>query len=268
MIFDERTVHRLENLSLAATRIRAGQIKGERRSPRKGASIEFADHRSYSQGDDLRRVDWNIYARSGRPYVKQYNEEEDLAVNILLDASESMDWGEGEENKFKYGLRLGSGLGLMALTSGDQLTVSLLAGERISSRIGPLRGRPSLPRLLNFFETQIAGGLTDLNHVLQNFSRQPGRAGLAILISDLFSPAGFLDGLRALQKTGHEVILVQTSLSRGGAAGSQRRSPPRRSRITAHSGGVRHTWAHSSLSEPADDLAARDKKGVYFQGDP
>ncbi len=130
MIFDDRTIQQLENLSLAASRIRAGQIKGERRSPRKGASIEFADHRNYSPGDDLRRVDWNIYARLGRPYVKQFDEEEDLAVHVLVDASESMDWGDGDTNKFQYAVRLGGGLGLMALTSGDQLDVWLLAGEK------------------------------------------------------------------------------------------------------------------------------------------
>jgi len=95
MILDGTFLRKLEQLSLVARRVRAGQVAGERRSTRRGASVEFADYRDYAQGDDLRRVDWNIYARLERPFVKLFEEEEDLAVHLLLDGSGSMDWGEG-----------------------------------------------------------------------------------------------------------------------------------------------------------------------------
>jgi len=91
VIFDEKTLRKLDRLALAASQVRAGQIKGERRSLKRGTSIEFADYRDYTRGDDLRRVDWNVYARLERPYIKLLEEEEDLAVHVLLDASRSMD---------------------------------------------------------------------------------------------------------------------------------------------------------------------------------
>jgi uncharacterized protein (DUF58 family) len=209
MIFDDQTIQKLKNLSLVAARIRSGQVKGERRSLRKGTSIEFADYRTYSPGDDLRRVDWNIYARLDRPFVKLFEEEEDLAVHLLLDASGSMDWGLGNTNKFQFALRLGGGLGLIAINKNDQLTFSLIAGEEVIHQLGPLRGRGNLPRLLKFLEGQKPNGDTNLNEALQNYSRKPGRAGLAIVISDLFSPQGYSHGIRALQKKGYEVIVIQ-----------------------------------------------------------
>ncbi|MCK4316649.1 MAG: DUF58 domain-containing protein, partial [Anaerolineae bacterium] len=89
-LFDLLLLHKLERLSLVARHVRAGQAAGERRSTKRGTSVEFADYRDYTRGDDLRRVDWNIYARLERPFVKLFEEEEDLAVHLLLDGSGSM----------------------------------------------------------------------------------------------------------------------------------------------------------------------------------
>src|SRR5512136_1801888 len=119
MIFDEQTLGKLKQVSLVAHKVRAGKLKGERRSTRRGSSVEFADYRDYTPGDDLRRLDWNVYARLERPFIKLFEEEEDLAVYILLDGSRSMDWGDGEMHKFRYALRLCAGLGAVALASGD-----------------------------------------------------------------------------------------------------------------------------------------------------
>src|SRR3990172_7111180 len=125
-LFDEKTLRKLARLALVASRVRAGQIKGERRSTKRGTSIEFADYRDYTRGDDLRRVDWNVYARLERPFIKLLEEEEDLAVHILVDASKSMEWGEGEFNKLDYALILAAALGYITLAAGDRLTVSIL----------------------------------------------------------------------------------------------------------------------------------------------
>src|SRR5215470_16027467 len=117
-LFDEKTLRKLERLTLVATRVRAGVMKGERRSTKRGTSIEFADYRNYTRGDDLRRVDWNIFARLERPFVKLFEEEEDLSVHLLLDASASMDWpmeSEFAQQKFVFARRILAGLGYMSL---------------------------------------------------------------------------------------------------------------------------------------------------------
>src|SRR6266436_7084578 len=107
-LFDEKTLRKLERLTLVANRVRAGVMKGERRSSKRGTSIEFADYRDYTRGDDLRRVDWNVFARLERPFIKLLEEEEDLAVHLLIDASVSMDWptqGAPNHNKFTFARR-------------------------------------------------------------------------------------------------------------------------------------------------------------------
>ena len=112
LIFDEETLHKLEQLGRTASRIKAGLMKGDRRSRKRGSSVEFADYRDYSPGDDLRRLDWNIFARLERPFIKLLEEEEDLAVHILIDASGSTDWPqkEGDLNKHQYAIRLAAAL--------------------------------------------------------------------------------------------------------------------------------------------------------------
>src|SRR5216684_4964726 len=141
-LFDEKTLRKLDRLALVASQVRAGQIKGERRSLKRGTSIEFADYRDYTRGDDLRRVDWNVYARLERPYIKLLEEEEDLAVHVLLDASRSMDYGTTSEkeaeswNKFGYAQRVAAALGYVALAGGDRLTLATLRGEAPSAQFG------------------------------------------------------------------------------------------------------------------------------------
>src|SRR5258705_7130871 len=132
---------------LIANKVRAGAIRGDRRSTKKGTSIEFADYLDYTRGDDLRRLDWNVYARLEKPFIKLLEEEEDLSVHILLDASTSMAWPPddiplfgvtndvaplvADTNKFRYGQRLAAGLGHIALSTGDRVSIGLLAGNRL-----------------------------------------------------------------------------------------------------------------------------------------
>ncbi|MFN2271743.1 MAG: DUF58 domain-containing protein [Anaerolineae bacterium] len=209
---------KLDRLALVARRVRAGQTAGERRSTKRGTSVEFADYRDYTQGDDLRRVDWNVYARLERPYVKLFEEEEDLAVHVLLDGSGSMAWG-GEsaagdkrevidENKWACARRLAAALGYVALTSGDRLAVANLKSQIPNSKFGPVRGRGHVLRLFDWLEEVGAEGTTDLSAALRSYAVSGGRAGLVVLISDLFSPAGYAEGLTALSARGHEVAIV------------------------------------------------------------
>lgn len=209
MLLDESTLRKLSQLTLAASRLRSGAIKGERRSSKRGSSVEFADYRNYTPGDDLRRLDWNIYARLERPFIKLLEEEEDLAVHLLLDGSKSMDWppeADSALHKFRYALRMAAGLGAVSLAAGDSLSVGLLQNGRVTAEFGPTRGQAALPRLFRFLESVQPDGETHLEAALKAYFLTPRRPGLVIFISD------FLDGtqenlLRPLRHP-HEAALL------------------------------------------------------------
>jgi uncharacterized protein (DUF58 family) len=211
-LFDERTLRKLDRLALVAAQVRAGQIKGERRSTKRGTSIEFADYRDYTRGDDLRRVDWNVYARLERPFIKLLEEEEDLAVHVLMDASRSMAFGgEGDEapqHKFRYAQRLAAALGTIALGAGDRLTLAALRDAAPAEQFGPARGQGHTLRLLKFLEGLEPGGTTDLEAALRLYALGVRRSGLLLLISDLLSPAGYRGGLAQLQGRGYEAAVL------------------------------------------------------------
>jgi uncharacterized protein (DUF58 family) len=211
-LFDEKTLRQLEQLALIANQVRAGAIKGERRSTKRGTSIEFADYRNYTKGDDLRRVDWNIFARLERPFVKLLEEEEDLAVHLLLDASASMDWPREADappniHKFTFARRLLAGLAYISLTSGDRLTIRAMS-DRATTQWGPARSRARLLDMLNTVENFQAAGEVDLNADLRDYALRGGRPGLCLIITDMFSPTGYEDGLTALLGRGHEVGVI------------------------------------------------------------
>lgn len=219
-LFDDAALRKLEQLTLAAGSVRVGAMKGDRRSRRRGTSIEFADYRNYAQGDDLRRLDWNVFARLERPFIKLTEEEEDLAVHLLVDTSGSMDWPRNEaaagENKLLYGLRLAGALGYVGLTSGDLVTATLFdsAGHRAW---GPFRGRPNGWPLIRFLESNlnalrnqdnVAARKTSLGASLRHYALRARRPGLLFLISDLLSPGDYREGLTALLARGYEVALL------------------------------------------------------------
>jgi len=229
MLFDETTLRKLNQLTLVAGRVRSAGMQGDRRSTRRGSSVEFADYRNYVPGDDLRRLDWNIYARLERPFIKLFEEEEDLSVTILLDGSRSMDWplppsvppfsaelhgkwwderGAGDLHKFDYARRLAAGLGAVALASGDLLSVIFLQDGHVATEYGPSRGGTALARLFGFLEGLRPSGQTELNAALRQALVKPRRAGLVILISDFLSPAGHESGLREWLGRGHQAALI------------------------------------------------------------
>ncbi len=216
-LFDEPTLRKLEQLALVAHRVRAGVMKGERRSTKRGTSIEFADYRDYTRGDDLRRLDWNVYARLGKPFIKLLEEEEDLTVHVLLDLSASMDWPPDDPlappaavdaHKFRYAQRLAGALAYIGLTGSDRVAVALLRGARLDGRWGPSRGRAQTLPMLTWLEAQQTGGTTDLDAALRDYALRGGRPGLALLVSDMLSPAGYAAGLTALQGRGYEVAII------------------------------------------------------------
>ena len=145
-LLDPDFLRRLEQLTLISKRIFLGRLKGERRSSRRGASVEFADYRNYTTGDDLRYVDWNTYARLEKLFLKLFIEEEDLHVYLLLDTSESMLYGQ--PSKLDYARRVAAALGYIGLSSFERVGVTVF-GDGVQSHLAPVRGRT---QVLRFFE--------------------------------------------------------------------------------------------------------------------
>jgi uncharacterized protein (DUF58 family) len=218
-LFDEITLRKLEQLTLSADSVRVGMMKGERRSRKRGSSIEFSDYRDYTQGDDLRRLDWNVYARLERPFIKLTQEEEDLAVHVLVDASPSMNWPRGEDdaaNKLRLAMQLAGGLGYIGLVSGDLVHVTLL-DSATRRGWGPFRGRQNGWPLLQFLEanyTALNGAdrdrqsSTTLGLSLRDYALRARRPGLLLLLSDLYSLDDYREGLSALLSRGYEIVLL------------------------------------------------------------
>jgi uncharacterized protein (DUF58 family) len=196
---------RLDRLSLVSRRRLLGFGKGDRRSVRRGSSLEFVDYRPYTSGDDPRQVDWNIYRRSGALFVKLFEEEEVLTVHLLLDSSRSMDWGS--TNKLHFARRLCAALGYISLSSATRLQATSLAAG-LSGSYGPAWGRRAMGGLLTFLETTTGAGETDLDAALQAYVARGREPGLAILISDLLTPK-FETGLRRLLDRRYEIVVLQ-----------------------------------------------------------
>ena len=204
-IFSSEFLAQLERLSLLSRRVFRGRVKGERRSPRRGHSVEFCDYRAYGVGDDLRYVDWNIYGRLDRLHVKLFVDEQDLCLHLLLDASASMDFGA--PTKLEYGARLAAALGFIGLVSMERVGVGVLR-ERVAEGWPPTRGRNQVMNLFDFLGRVRPAGGTTLNDGLQNYARRAREPGLAVVISDLLDPGGFEAGVRALLEHRFDVHLI------------------------------------------------------------
>ena len=172
--------------------------------------LEFADHRRYQPGDDFRYVDWNVYSRLDRLFLKVFAAEEDLTIHLLVDTSRSMQ--EGQPSKIDFARRVAAALGYIGLNSLDRVGVVSFADELGRPR-PPQRGRQQIVTMLRYFEALGCGGGTNLNRVLRTYARQtqslPARGGLAIVISDLFDPQGYAGGLDALAYAGFDALVIQ-----------------------------------------------------------
>lgn len=205
-LFDEVFLRKLERLSIVCRRARAGQIQGERRSPKRGQSVEFADFRPYVPGDDFRRIDWNAYARLERFFIKLFIEEEDLTVHLLVDTSRSMDWGE--PSKLRYALRATGALGYIALAGLDRVTVTGFDQE-LGQVFRPHRGRRQALALFDFLNGLRSGeeATTDLTASLRRYASSVSHVGPLLLISDMLDP-GWKEALRALVARRFEVTVL------------------------------------------------------------
>ena len=185
---------------------------GERASRRRGGSAEFQDHRPYAPGDDLRRVDWAAFARTGEPVLKLFRAEEDSVLRILLDASASLAFGSPQ--KFEVARRVAAAIGYLALANGQRAQVltaqSTQAGSRSLARVtAPRRGRDALSALLRDLSEPRASGTADLARAVEQTLQQAGRPGLLVVVSDFLDPGMVTKALGHACALGHQVALIQ-----------------------------------------------------------
>lgn len=236
-------LRRLEQFQLLAARRAKSSLKGERRSRARGQSVEFADYRSYAPGDDFRHLDWNLYARLDRLFLKLFEEERELPVRIFLDASESMSFGEGPAQaipaKFDFARQLAAAIGYVALCGFDRVSVipfpnaaartaaraattnpepptpniePTAAGARqlaVERALRNVRGKHAATAFFQNLEALRAGGAANLNEALRRGALEARHAGLAMVLSDFLDPNGYETGLNALIGRGFQVNCIQ-----------------------------------------------------------
>ena len=196
---------KLDKLDVVSRKMLAGKMKGERRSKRRGQSVEFADFRNYVVGDDLRFIDWNIYARLDKLFLKLFLEEQDMALYVLIDLSGSTDYGE--PNKAYYMKQMAAALGYIGLVNYNRVTVAAMADGQLMDS-GALRGRRSVPRLLHFLDTLQPGGGTDLETACKSFAMRNRTKGICVVMSDFYDKNGFEPGLRYLASGRYDLFAL------------------------------------------------------------
>ena len=223
-------LRRLEQFQLLAARRAKSSARGERRSRARGQSVEFADYRNYTHGDDFRYLDWNLYGRLERLFLKLYEEERELPVRIFLDASESMSFGE--PRKFDFARQVAAAIGYVALCGFDRVSIvsfpnaerglpsAATNGGAPSAEMPPaesaargalrsVRGRKSAMQFFQNLGQLTARGPANLNQALRRGALEARQAGLAVVLSDFLDPAGYEPGLSALVGRGFQVDAVQ-----------------------------------------------------------
>ncbi len=206
--FDETFLRRLETLRVVTRRAAEGVWRADRRARRRGSGMEFADHRDYAAGDDLRLVDWNLYGRLERPLVRLFEEDEDLAIDVLVDASASM--GLGAPPKLDLAAQVAAALAYVGLAGLDRVAVTTLA-ETLGDGAPPARGRAQILPMLRFLGGVEARGRTSLAAAARAFVARRRRRGLVILVSDFYDPAGYREALDLLRFARFEVVVIQIS---------------------------------------------------------
>ncbi|MEQ1862320.1 MAG: DUF58 domain-containing protein [Chthoniobacteraceae bacterium] len=205
LLFDSAFLAKLEQLHLLAKRLFRGEHRAERRSRQVGSSLEFADYRNYSWGDEPRTIDWAVYARLDRLFVKLFEQERDLDVHFLIDASASMRWAPA---KLDQACRIAAALGYIALANLDRVNVCWF-GETLGEDTGLTRGKPQFHAILEYLRAApLAGEKTSLLATARAFTKRLKRTGLVFVLSDFLDPAGHEEALSLLRHHQFELHLV------------------------------------------------------------
>lgn len=195
-LFDDEFQRKLDYLALVSRKVFSGRNRAERRTKKSGSGIEFADHRDYQPGDDFRTLDWNVYRRFGRLLVRLYEEEEDLAIYFIIDASGSMAFGDGA--KLRYAKKIAAALAYVGLANLDRVSV-VSTSDQMMDRMQETRGKARIFKVFRFLTELQPRGETDLEAALRTFVARHKRRGLAVLVTDLYDPKGFEAGINVLR---------------------------------------------------------------------
>ena len=205
--FDPKVLAGISNLSLRARWVVEGIMSGIHRSRSKGFSVEFEEHREYSPGDEIRRIDWKALGKFDRYFIKEYEDETNLRAYLLLDTSASMDYSSDGITKFDYGCTLTASLAYLILRQQDAAGLVTFS-NRIENIIPPRAKRDYLTQIVHALENQRPGGETNVGRILEEIAGQIKRRGIVVLVSDLLDePAQILKGLRLFRFKGNDVIV-------------------------------------------------------------
>src|SRR5688500_3635905 len=209
---DPSLIERLNALQLSARSVVAGATLGQHRSPVRGASIEFRQHRAYVPGDEPRRLDWRVLARTDRPYVREYDEETNLRCAILLDRSGSMGYSgdrSARQTKFDYAARVAASLAYLMLGQTESVGVGTF-GRRLDAWLPPHGGHAQLARVIDVLERTAPAGASDPPRAMHDLAERLGRRSLVVVVSDFFAPvAAIKTALARLRHGRHEVISLR-----------------------------------------------------------
>ena len=204
-LFDDDFQRKLDYLALVSKRVFSGRMRAERKTKKSGSGIEFADHRDYQPGDDFRYLDWSVYQRFDRLLVRLFEEEEDLAIYFIVDASSSM--GFGNAKKLRYAKRVAAALAYVGLANLDRVSI-VSTTDKVMDRMPATRGKARIFKVFRFLRELEAEGHTDLGDAMKTFVAQNKKRGLAVLISDLYDPQGFQNGINVLRYNKFDPFVV------------------------------------------------------------
>ena len=204
-LLDTKFLKQIARLQIRSENVFRGKFKGERRSLNRGASVEFADYRTYELGDDLRYIDWNVYARLDRLFLKLFNAEEDLPICILIDNSTSMDFGR--PTKLECAKRIAAALSYISLISFDRVSVYTFS-DQLKPIVSLMYGKAQFPKVSQAIEGIAGGGETHLTACLQRFVTETKGAGVGIIISDFWDMNGYEIGIKQLLSRNLDLTLI------------------------------------------------------------
>jgi uncharacterized protein (DUF58 family) len=204
-LLDPVFLHKLEQLELVSRKIFVGRMKGERKSRRRGSSVEFAEHRNYTTGDDLRHIDWNVYGRLDKLFLKLFLEEEDLHVYTVLDASLSMDFGS--PTKLRYGKQVAAALSFIGLVNHDRVLVDTFSAK-LEQGLHGIRGRSQMWRVVQYLDRLHPAGSSDLTAACREFAIRHAGKGVVVVISDFLDKRGYQEALRYLLARNMDIYVV------------------------------------------------------------
>ena len=205
-LLDPAFMGKLDQLALISRKVFAGKMRGERLTKRRGESVEFADYRSYVAGDDLRFLDWNVYARLNQLFLKLFLQEEDLHVSILLDGSKSMDFGR--PNKWLYARRIAAAIAYIGLINFDRVSLYVYANG-LRSELTGVRGRRLMFKVIELLQDAECNGQSNLETVGKQFAIGHPQPGIVLLLSDFYEKTGYEGGLRYLLSRNYDLYAVQ-----------------------------------------------------------